>query len=317
MARVRLTGSGMAKATKGVRTAREHQHSSPDLPRPWITLPPSVCRAARFEPCLRPLFPSHVGFFPKARGHRISRPAIQSTIVNYCAGGAGWCELGGRHFTVGPGDVMVVPSGTAHAYGADAAHPWSVYWFHAMGDTLPGLLGELRVSRERPVVHLGKHPELVALFSELRQTLEQDYARPNLLYASRVLTYLFGVMIRLQRQAKRQAQGDTLSQLQRTIVHLVRRSASPIRVETLAAMAGLSSSHFAARFRQLTGYSPKNYLIRLRMQRAAHLLGTTSQSVSSIARQVGYDDALYFSKAFRRTHELSPSEYRTARRPSG
>jgi AraC-like DNA-binding protein len=304
---------GMDKSTKPVQAAaREHHHSSPDLPRPWITLPPSVVSAARTEPRLRALFPSHVGFFPKARGHRVQRPAIHSTILNYCADGLGWCELHGRAFAVEPGDIMVVPSGTPHAYAADAANPWSIYWFHAMGETLPDLLGELRVSREHPVVHVGRHPELVALFVELRQTLEADYCQPNLLYASRVLTYLFGVMIRKQREAKRRDTGDTLSQIQRTIEHMVRHSASAVAVETLASMAGLSTSHYTARFRELTGFSPKNYLIRLRMHRAAQLLGTTRESVSSIARHVGYEDPLYFSKTFRRSHDASPSEYRKA-----
>jgi len=37
---------------------------------------------------------------------------------------------------------------------------------------------------------------------------------------------------------------------------------------------------------------------------------TTDQSVATIARQVGYDDPLYFSRIFRRVHGVSPSEYR-------
>jgi transcriptional regulator GlxA family with amidase domain len=86
--------------------------------------------------------------------------------------------------------------------------------------------------------------------------------------------------------------------------------ASPLRVETLATMADLSTSQYAVRFRELTGDSPKNYLMRLRIQRATQLLDTTGESITDIARSVGYEDPLYFSRAFRRLHAVSPSGYR-------
>jgi AraC-like DNA-binding protein len=85
-------------------------------------------------------------------------------------------------------------------------------------------------------------------------------------------------------------------------------------VETLAAMADLSRSQYALHFRELTGRSPKSHLMRLRIHRATQLLDTTSDSITHIARGVGYEDPLYFSRAFRQMHELSPSRYRDARR---
>jgi AraC-like DNA-binding protein len=284
-----------------------------DLPRYWITLPAPTRRAAQRHPLLRPLFPSHVGFFPRARQHTVERSGIASTIVNYCVKGAGWCELHGRRFTLGRGDVMVVPSGVAHAYGASPDNPWSIYWFHAMGDSLGALLAELGVNREKPVVHVGHQRDLVALFSELFTTLEDDYAERRLLYASRVLTHLFGVMIRSRQAAARRGR-NTLSRVRATLEHMQQHYASPLRVDNLAAMADLSISQYAVRFRELTGHSPKTQLMQLRIHRASELLATTDHSITSIARSVGYEDALYFSRAFHRLHEQSPSAYREARR---
>jgi AraC-like DNA-binding protein len=239
----------------------------------------------------------------------VRRPGIESTIVNYCVKGAGWCELLGRRFVVKPGDVMVVPNGTAHAYGSDTARPWSIYWFHAMGDNVPLLLAELSVSRERPVVHLGQRGELVALFTELGDALENDYSRPQLLYASRVLTHLWGLMIQRRRDASQKGD-DTGLRVYRTLEHMQRHFERPMKVETLATMAGLSASQYSARFRELTGHCPKKYLLRLRIHRAAQLLDQSSESVASIARHVGYDDPLYFSRAFRLIHDICPSGYR-------
>ena len=303
----------MDKSMAQTKRSPEHHHHTADLPRHWITLPNAARRAAQRHPLLAALFPSHVGFFPRARHHTIERAGIESTIVNYCVKGAGWCELGGRRFGVEPGDVMVVPSGNAHAYGTTPAQPWTVYWFHVMGKSLPALLLELGVSRAQPVVHIGHRRDLVALFSELRTTLEDDYSEPRLLYASRVLAHLLGVMIRARQEMKRPGQ-ETLLRVRATLEHMQQHYATPLSVETLAAMADLSRSQYALRFRELTGHSPKSHLLRLRIHRATQLLDTTSDSITHIARSVGYEDPLYFSRAFRELHELSPSRYRDARR---
>jgi transcriptional regulator GlxA family with amidase domain len=124
-----------------------------------------------------------------------------------------------------------------------------------------------------------------------------------------VLTYLVGSMIRASRESSRSG-ADTASRVRATIAHMRQHFATPLRIETLASMADLSTSQYAVRFRELTGDSPKNYLMRLRIHRATQLLDTTSDSITEVARTVGYDDPLYFSRAFRRLHEVSPSGYR-------
>jgi hypothetical protein len=89
----------MDKTTNIGRSSRAHvqRPTAAGLPRSWIMLPQPVQSAALAHPLLKRLFPSHVGFFPNARGHGIERPAgIESTIFNYCIKGRGWCKLGGR-----------------------------------------------------------------------------------------------------------------------------------------------------------------------------------------------------------------------------
>lgn len=56
--------------------------------------------------------------------------------------------------------------------------------------------------------------------------------------------------------------------------------------------------------------SPQEYLSSFRIEKARVLLVSTSDSVKDIAKQVGYQDAFAFSKAFHRITGMSPSEYR-------
>lgn len=84
--------------------------------------------------------------------------------------------------------------------------------------------------------------------------------------------------------------------------------------ETLAKVAHLSPSRFAALFKEAVGLAPIDYLLRLRMQRARQLLSGSDWTISQIARAVGYSDAFYFSRLFKTHFGFSPKKYRDATR---
>lgn len=81
-------------------------------------------------------------------------------------------------------------------------------------------------------------------------------------------------------------------------------------LESLAAMAGLSRSVLALRFRDTMGDTPLAYLRVVRLQRAMRLLLEDDSTLEQVANAVGYHDAFGFSKAFKRAVGVSPGEYR-------
>jgi AraC-like DNA-binding protein len=84
-------------------------------------------------------------------------------------------------------------------------------------------------------------------------------------------------------------------------------------VADLAACAAVSRSLLDDRFRQVLGRSPIRYLTEWRMHLAEELLVTTETGVAVVARRVGYDSEVAFSRAFKRTHGVSPSSWRADR----
>jgi AraC-like DNA-binding protein len=83
-----------------------------------------------------------------------------------------------------------------------------------------------------------------------------------------------------------------------------------IPLPELAAIAYLSPSRFSHLFKTQTGVSPGEYFIRLKMERAAHLLTTTLISIKEIMALVGYDTRSNFVGQFRKYFDCAPSEYR-------
>ncbi len=80
-------------------------------------------------------------------------------------------------------------------------------------------------------------------------------------------------------------------------------------IEDLAAAAGMSRSAFAARFGQVMGIPPMEYLLRWRMALAKDLLWHDGLSLGEVAHAIGYQSASAFSTAFSRSMGLSPSSF--------
>ncbi|MGH9426440.1 MAG: helix-turn-helix domain-containing protein, partial [Terriglobia bacterium] len=87
-----------------------------------------------------------------------------------------------------------------------------------------------------------------------------------------------------------------------------------VSLSELASVVNLSSSHFSRLFKAEAGISPGEYLIRLKMEEARHLLATSFLSVKQIMALVGYGNRINFARLFRRYFDLAPSEYRKLHR---
>jgi AraC-like DNA-binding protein len=100
-----------------------------------------------------------------------------------------------------------------------------------------------------------------------------------------------------------------------------------LTIDEMARIAMFSKFHFSRVFRDSTGMSPGRFLCALRLQKAKHLLATTSLSVSDVSNMVGYSSIGTFSSrfksavgvapsVFRTTGDVTPSSRRNGRRPS-
>ena len=91
----------------------------------------------------------------------------------------------------------------------------------------------------------------------------------------------------------------------------VMSSDNPMSVsnEELARLCGLSKSYFVKLFGDIMGTSPQQYHTALLINKSCNLLATSSYNISEIARLCGMEDALYFSRLFKKHVGLSPRDY--------
>jgi AraC-like DNA-binding protein len=87
----------------------------------------------------------------------------------------------------------------------------------------------------------------------------------------------------------------------------------PISLAKISENTYLSPVYVSKVFKDATGESPINYLIRVRLFKACELLNETSYSIKEIASFVGYEDAYYFSRLFKKYFGMPPMSYRKAK----
>jgi transcriptional regulator GlxA family with amidase domain len=87
----------------------------------------------------------------------------------------------------------------------------------------------------------------------------------------------------------------------------------PFRLGDAALLIGVRADYLRRRFRREVGMTPREYLVRVRLERATGLLSQSSHTISEIASEVGFTSAGSFSKAFKRLMACAPTTYRARR----
>ena len=98
--------------------------------------------------------------------------------------------------------------------------------------------------------------------------------------------------------------------VKQAMLFIMSNYAEKIKIDALASQIGITRNYLTKSFQKELGVSPQEFLINIRMERAAELLTSTSLPVNEVAAKVGYSDALAFSKKFKEKYDLSPKSYR-------
>jgi transcriptional regulator GlxA family with amidase domain len=100
--------------------------------------------------------------------------------------------------------------------------------------------------------------------------------------------------------------------ISRVLRHIEAHATEAIDLTGLAAVACMSKYHFLRCFRRSTGVTPHQYLLGLRLRRAAQRLCSSQDPVSRIAFETGFGDLSTFNASFRAQFGASPGSFRSA-----
>ncbi|MCG3147191.1 MAG: HTH-type transcriptional activator RhaR [Verrucomicrobiae bacterium] len=230
----------------------------------------------------------------------------------------------GRSCPLRPGDVIIITGDTAHGF------------LQPRKFEICNVAFRLRVLKPHQP-WLGKIPGYAALFRPPPGRRKPGTIRQPLHLTPRDLGHVADLLRALEKECRSERSGyeSMMTGLFLQLVTVLARACTPEQVtqgpnERVTAVIGHMEEHYAERltladlakvthaspstlmrlFRQATGVSPVDYLIRTRIWKACEHLGNPTQSIKDIAFAVGFNDTNYFSRQFYRVMRTAPSKYR-------
>ncbi len=145
----------------------------------------------------------------------------------------------------------------------------------------------------------GENPEIDYLFQLLEA---RDSSSLQLIYVN----YLKNLLMRLQETKNKNLNGLILD----AIAYIEENYRENISLDDVAKKINMSYHHFSRFFKESTGKNFIDYLTELRIDRARETLKDKTFNIKEICYEVGYTDPNYFSKIFKKSTGLTPTEYR-------
>ncbi len=212
-------------------------------------------------------------------------------------------SFNGSTYHVNKGDILFFPKGMEHTAYSHSSNPWS--YFSTAFDTYFLDLESTEAFNSLPNIFT---TTLLSEYESLFGSLHRAWSGKKAGYLLKCRSLLLEILYLYLREALT-ANRDIphMAVMEKIINFMLDNPARSFSIEELAAMAGMSSSHFRLIFKKVTGISAIQYQNRIKINRARDLLLSGACNVGEAAVSVGYADIYYFSRLFKKVTGVAPS----------
>ena len=257
----------------------------------------------------------HAGMEQCAPSHAFGPAVREYFLFHFILTGRGCFHAEGQVHSLQNGSGFLIFPDQVTFYVADRQAPWHYVWVAFRGTRAGEHVHQAGFSLQTPILQTAFSDQapvaftIDGIFRQISHSLNLQQGRePSLFGLLRLfLAQLIAANPRLPQDENQFLRRDWY--VQQALDHLEMNYASRITIAGLAAYIGLDRSYFGQLFREATGLSPQQHLLHLRMSKACQLMRHSRLPVGVIARSVGYDDPLLFSRMFHRVIGCAPSEY--------
>ncbi|MUG86360.1 helix-turn-helix domain-containing protein [Paenibacillus timonensis] len=230
--------------------------------------------------------------------------------IHFIHSGRGIVKVEGETYELTGGQAFIAYPERVIFYQADKSDPWTYSWIGFRGDQVAEVLARTRLSPASIVFPMDTRlmPQLYELLGDAEDTAAtRDLRLHALLHEFLTLLVELVPASGSSNAARTQAKD---AYIHHCLDFLHSHYSEEITVGQLAAIVGLDRKYLSSLFKQVTGMPPQQYLLNYRMEKACFLLEKAHYSIAEVARSVGYQDALLFSKMFKKKRGVSPTDYR-------
>lgn len=228
-------------------------------------------------------------------------------LFHFVTRGRGMLQIGGETFRLSEGDAFLIPAEQVAYYEASAAEPWSYSWVGLTGLRAERYVRQIQnLAPERYVLRgmdTKKYASAIAKAAVLSGTSAVNYFRTEAVLFE-LMTYFAEDLPGLHNRRQAPSLADQIR------YYIDAKYHEKLSISAVAAHFGIHPNHLSRLFRETFGVAPKQYLLDLKLEKAASMLSDTDIPVSLIAETLGFDDPHAFSRQFKLHRGISPMEHR-------
>ena len=229
----------------------------------------------------------------------------------YIAAGKAHFYFGGQETIVTKGNMILFRPGEEQDYDLYAEDHPETYWVHFTGADVESVLDRHQMPKQATVLFTGTSPDYQWLFQLMIQELQLRRVKFDEILVLN-LRHIF-VMINRYMKEGHQVGGEMLDEVEKAAHYFHEHYNEDISIEQYAHQHLMTPCWFIQNFKKITKKTPLQYIVSLRMTNAMNMLASTNYNIGQIANAVGYENALYFSRIFKKNVGMSPKEYRRSK----
>ncbi len=244
--------------------------------------------------------PSH-SFAPVGRDH---------FLICFVLEGSGILYVNGKSYKLNKNQGFIVYPSVITQCKSDSENPWVYTWVEFKGINAQNYLKLARLDEKKPTFESKEGNFIKNCFQDMITASKLKEGK-DLKLESLLEVLLWELIEKPSKNISIESNYKELY-IKKTLHFIETNYYRNIGVTEMSQNIGLNKNYFSSFFKQNTGITPQEYLIKFRIDKACELLENPELIISDIAHSVGYIDALGFSKMFKKIKGISPSTFRKA-----
>jgi AraC family transcriptional regulator len=241
--------------------------------------------------------------------HDQQLPEIPSPVLIVQLGGKKISQRNSRQQTISfPSVSTIIPGIEPSAWQIRGALDLALIYFET--EALERLRQAL-ADRVQPVAFvdavIGALTRQLVIAMATEEDFDSSYVQA---LANALLAHLCRLLARPREQHLLSSQNTQVNYVQRAIAFINDNFTRCLRADEIAAHIGLHASHFRRVFLEVTGTTPHQYLLHLRLERARDLLINSDMALVDIAAACGLSSQSHMTSSFRRVYDVTPRQYK-------
>ncbi|MBN2712821.1 MAG: helix-turn-helix transcriptional regulator [Planctomycetes bacterium] len=242
----------------------------------------------------------HTGYYHTHKLHQ---------IVTVLAGRITFCDAEGVSYECKAGDALLIPSNVSHSWsmGKRTCETLQIYHDSLKIDQYGEIALFFGCANRGMVKYTIGADEFNSLAKRIKSEVTAKAYNGGLLLHARLVELL--ALITRQSPEGIQPSSRALEIVRESLSYIESNLRHPLTVELLAEHVHLSASRLAHIFKEHTGKSPLRYVNDLKIERACKLMLYSDMNVSQVAEYYGFSSVHYFSRLFKKTCGVNPTEF--------